>query len=301
MNIVAALAPDFALILLGVAIARLLDRSVWQGLDRLSYYVLYPALIFHAAAARPVALADAAVIGAAAASILSAGFVLGLWTRRLRHSSDVDFGGTLQNAFRFNTALAFVAVGVLPPEATSVLAIVVGCAIPLANVYSVIGLTRGSNTSIVRVARELITNPFLLAALSGLAVALSGLMLPAAVTAFSGRLSDAALPLVLITIGAALAGARLWPLDRQALAIHAIRLLLLPAGVLTVALIMRLRSVEIATLLLFAAMPTATAAHVLAARYGADRSAVALVVTQSSLLGLLTLPIWAGVAVRLLD
>ena len=46
------------------------------------------------------------------------------------------------------------------------------------------------------------------------------------------------------------------------------------------------------TLVLFAALPTASAAHVLAAGFGADRTLAATLVAQSTLLGAVTLPIW---------
>ena len=299
MNVAVALVPDFALIALGLLLSRWFAPGVWQGIDRLSYHVLYPALIFHAAAARPVAAADVFLLGLGTTAVLGTGLVLGLTTRRLRPGSALDFGARLQNTYRFNTALGFVVVGVLPASATSVMAILVGCAIPLANVFAVIGLTRGQSMSVGRLLREVVTNPFLIASLAGLVVALSNRGLPVMVEAFGARLAGAALPLVLLSIGAALAGARLWPVDRQAVAIHAIRLLVLPFAVWAVAMAFDLRGVAIATLLLFAALPTATAAHVLAARYGADRAAVALLVTQSSLLGLVTLPGWAMVAVGL--
>jgi malonate transporter len=46
------------------------------------------------------------------------------------------------------------------------------------------------------------------------------------------------------------------------------------------------------TLVLFAALPTASAAHVLAAGFGADRELSATSVAQSTLLSALTLPLW---------
>ena len=300
------LLPDFALIALGACVAPLLAEEVWRGLDRLCYFVLYPALIFAAASGRAVDPGAVLAVGGAAALILTAGLGLGLATRRLGPERDVDFGGALQNAYRFNTALGFVAIGALPPEAASALAIAVGCAIPLANVYAVAGLARGTGLSPARVAREIATNPFLLASLAGLAVALSGAALPGPAVAFVARLADAALPLVLLSIGAALAagaaagGARsLLPGSAFALALHGIRLVALPALVWAAATLAGVGGTAAATLLVFAALPTAAAAHTLAARYGADRSRVAALVLQSSLLGLLTLPVWVALAVRL--
>ena len=46
---------------------------------------------------------------------------------------------------------------------------------------------------------------------------------------------------------------------------------------------------------LFAAMPTASSAYVLAARMGGDSAYVAGLVTVSTLLGMLSIPIWLAV------
>jgi malonate transporter len=53
-------------------------------------------------------------------------------------------------------------------------------------------------------------------------------------------------------------------------------------------------------LVVFAALPTASAAHVLAAGFGASRELVATLVAQSTLLGAVTLPIWITIAELLL-
>ena len=299
MDVLLALLPDFAVIGLGAAIARLLPAEGWRALDRLSYFVLYPALLFAAAASRPIAPGALLALGALGCAVVTAGFLAALAIARLGPPVAVERAGALQNAWRFNTALGFVAVGALPPAATAALAILVGLAIPLANLFAVALLARGRSLAPGRLAREIALNPFLLASLAGVAVGLGGGHLPALPTAFVGRLADAALPIVLLALGAALAGARLWPPTRFALALHAIRLVALPAAVWSVATLLGARGTVPATLLVFAALPTATAAHVLAARYGAAPAAIAPLVMQSSLLGLLTLPPWCLVAVRL--
>ena len=293
------LLPDFAVVALGALLAPLLPGEGWRALDRLSYHVLYPALLFGAAAARPIAPAELAAVGGLACAVVTLGFALSLAVARLGPSAPVERAGALQNGWRFNTALGFVAVGVLPADAGATLAIMVGLGIPLANLYAVGLLARDRALSPARLAREVALNPFLLASLAGVAVALGGHALPALPAAFVGRLAEAALPIVLLSLGAALRGARVWPPTRFALALHAIRLLVLPATVWGVATLAGLGGITAATLLVFAALPTATAAHVLAARYGADRGAVALMVMQSSLFGLATLPLWSLAAARL--
>ena len=52
MSITLLLLPDFALILFGFFLNRITDwgRDFWSGLEKLIYYVLFPALLFHSIA-----------------------------------------------------------------------------------------------------------------------------------------------------------------------------------------------------------------------------------------------------------
>lgn len=301
MNSLHVLLPDFAIIAVGALLGRKISEDGWRHIDWLCYYLLYPALLFNAASQRPIGLDSLLTIGVLAALLVSAGFVLALSVGSLSaEGGSPNKAGVSQNAWRFNTALGFVAITALPAEASAILAIVVGVAIPLANLYAVIGLTRGHSHSLRAQLGEIALNPFLLASFLGVMVGLTGQSLPSGVSAFIGRLADAAIPVVLLSLGAALRQSQVWPPDRHSLAISGIKLLILPGLVALVVLITGARGVIPATFLIFAALPTASAAHILAARYGADRSRIAIVVMQSTALGLLTLPLWTALAALLL-
>lgn len=300
MNSLQVLLPDFAIIAVGALVGNKISEDGWRHIDWLCYYLLYPALLFNAASQRPIELDSLLLIGVLAALLVSAGFLLALSVGSLSgEGGSANKAGISQNAWRFNTALGFVAITALPTGASAILAIVVGVAIPLANLYAVFGLTRGQSHSRMGQLGEIALNPFLLASLLGVVVGLTGQAVPAGASAFIGRLADAAIPVVLLSLGAALRQSRIWPPDSYSLAISAIKLLVLPALVCLVVLITGARGIVPATLLIFAALPTASAAHVLAARYGADRSRVAIVVMQSTALGLLTLPVWTALAAHL--
>ena len=60
------LLPDFALIVLGWLICRHtpLNRPVWDGAERLVYYVLFPALLFNAILRYPLAPGSALPLAA---------------------------------------------------------------------------------------------------------------------------------------------------------------------------------------------------------------------------------------------
>ncbi|NND92748.1 MAG: AEC family transporter [Granulosicoccus sp.] len=300
MNTLVSLLPDFGIIAVGALIGSRIALASWLQIDKLCYYLFYPALLFAAASQRPIAAEALVQTGLLACAIVTAGFLLVLCAGSLsRGYSRSTRAGVSQNAWRFNTALGFVAVSALPAEAASVLAIIVGLAIPLANLYAVLAMTREQSDSRWRRLSEIALNPFLLASLAGITVGLVGKPLPPMASAFVNRLADAAIPVVLLSLGAALRQFRIWPPDRYALAIIGIKLLALPALVGSVVLLGDYRGILPATLLIFSALPTASAAHVLAARYGADRSQVATVVMQSTTMGLLTLPLWTALALRI--
>lgn len=302
MNSLQVLLPDFAVIAVGALVGKKISHDGWRYIDWLCYYLLYPALLFNAASQRPIELDSLIVIGVLASLLVSMGFVLAMCVGSLSsNNTSLDKAGISQNAWRFNTALGFVAITALPAEAAGILAIVVGVGIPLANLYAVFGLTRGQSHSRLSQLGEIALNPFLLASLLGVVVGLVGQPVPVGISSFIGRLADAAIPVVLLSLGAALRQSRIWPPDRYSLAISVIKLLALPGLVGLIVLITGARGVVPATFLIFAALPTATAAHVLAARYGADRSRVAIVVMQSTALGLLTLPVWTALAARLVQ
>jgi len=286
-----ALLPDLALIGLGAIIARWLPASAWQGLDRLNFQVLFPALLFVAAASRPIQPSDLVTIGLATWLIMGTGLALGFLLRRFGPQDWVDFAGAWQTAWRFNTALAFVAVQAFSETVAGYLAVAIGMAVPMANILAVGTLTGGSGSRRKQLL-EIIKNPFLIASLSGVCVGLFGITVPELPNQIVGRLADAALPLTLLSLGAALDWSIAFRMTRFGSGLHAVKLLVLPASVLAACVMLNVPPPVCAALTLFAALPTASAAHILAARYGADRALVASIVTQSSVAGCLTLPLW---------
>jgi predicted permease len=74
-----------------------------------------------------------------------------------------------------------------------------------------------------------------------------------------------------------------------------IRHLLMPLWALALCLLFSLSPVQATILLMFSALPTASSCYVLAARMGYDGPYVAALVTLSTLLGMLSLPLALGV------
>lgn len=294
--ILTGLLPIFLLVLLGGAVRARLSENAWAGLDRLNFEILFPALIFTAAASRPIDPSNLLIVGPLVWAVLLLGLGLGWLARPFGPSRFLDFAGGWQTAWRFNTALGFVLVTALPSADVGLYAITIGLGIPMANIFAVSALSRGEGLGVGTALRKVALNPFLLASLAGVAVGLSGVVIPAPVLAPVKMVAQAAIPVALISIGATLRWGALARLDRFSGILVGTKLVALPAVVAGVALLLGVSAPIVPVLVIFAALPTASAAHVLAAGFGADRALAATLIAQSTLLSAVTLPVWMAVA-----
>ncbi len=294
--ILTGLVPSFLLVLLGGLLRKRLSENAWQGLDRLNFEILFPALIFTAASSRPIDPGQLLITGPLVWAVLLLGLGLGWLARPFGPLRFLDFAGGWQTAWRFNTALGFVVVSALPSADVSLYAITIGLGIPMANIFAVSALSRGEGLGLAVALRKVALNPFLLASLAGVAVGLSGVAIPLPIMAPITMLSQAAIPVALISIGATLNWRALGKLDRFSGILVATKLVMLPLAVALVAMAFGISHPIVPVLVVFAALPTASAAHVLASGFGADRQLVATLIAQSTLLSAVTLPVWMVVA-----
>tara|TARA_R110002096_G_scaffold74746_4_gene176940 strand:+ start:2576 stop:3493 length:918 start_codon:yes stop_codon:yes gene_type:complete len=296
LTILAALIPVFLLVGLGGLVRNRLSENAWTGLDRLNFDILFPALLFSATASRPIPLTQVAVIGVSVWALLFAAMVLAYLCRRWGPDTFIDFAGLWQCSWRFNTALGLVAAQSLAPAATALMPIVVGMAVPMANILAVSALSRGNGLGLFKTIKTVAMNPFFLASFSGVLVGISGTTIPAPIMAPIDLLAAAAIPLALLSIGATMDWTALARLDLFRGLLNTIKLMVMPIMAILISLLFTLSPDHAAALIVFAALPTASAAHVLAAGFGAARRPVATMIAQSTLISAVTLPIWVYIA-----
>ncbi len=286
------LLPDFLLILLGYLLCRHtpLNRPVWDGAERLVYYLLFPCLLFHSIVRNPLRLDTAMPLATAALAVVGAGIFLAyalLWMPRVNrrlHASGA------QTAFRFNSYVALaLAERLAGGPGVASMAVVISVCVPVCNVAAVWPLARHGGHGY---ARELARNPLIIATVSGLLASLLGLHLPDLVATTLSRIGAAALPLGLMAVGAGLQLGALREGPRLAGALMTIRHLLLPAWALLLMTWLPLPPAQQAVVVAFAALPTASSAYVLAVRMGGHAGYTAGLVTVSTLIGMVALPLW---------
>ena len=289
------LLPDFLLIALGCLLCRktALDRPVWDAAERLVYYLLFPVLLFNSILKSPLQPAQTLSLAAASLGVTAAGIGIALAIGRWPGIDTRRHASGAQTAYRFNSYIGLALAERLGgPPGLAWMALCIALCVPLANVAAVWPLARHGGHSY---RRELLRNPLILSTLAGLLANAAGLRLPDAVSTTLQRIGLAALPLGLMATGAGLRIGGLKASPGLAAALMVVRHALLPALAIGLTAALALPSEQRQIVVLFAALPTSSSTYVLAARMGGDGGYVAGLVTLSTLLGMVSVPLWLAV------
>ena len=292
MSTALLLLPDFLLIVIGFVLCRhtALNRSVWDGVERLVYYVLFPVLLFNSILKSPLQPAQTLALAAGSVGTVACGIVLALALGRWPGVDARMHASGSQTAFRFNSYIGLALAERLGgPNGLAWMALSIALCVPLCNVAAVWPLARHGGHSY---GRELLRNPLILSTVAGLIANLAGLHFPEAMATTLQRIGLAALPLGLMGAGAGLRLGGLKDAPGLAAALMAVRHAILPAVAIGLTAVLALPPEQRVIVVLFASLPTASSAYVLAARMGGDGAYVAGLVTLSTLLGMLSIPLW---------
>ncbi len=296
MSFAILLIPDFALILFGFVLNRITNwgRDFWSGLEKLIYFVLFPALLFNSIAKQKLDFVLAAPALKTALLTVAIGILVAYAAKWVVKADEKSYTSSFQTAFRFNSYVGLAIAGRLHGEAgIAAFGIVIGMVVPLCNIASVWMLAKGSEVS---VWKELIQNPLILATVGGVLYSLSGLPLPEVMQMLISRMGAASLACGLLAVGAALT---MTNVGRNAPLITynmVVKLIIMPVTAIALARWFGVSGVYFDMVVLFGALPTATSAYILAVRMGGNGPVVAQSITVSTLFGMLSIPIWLGVA-----
>ena len=292
MNIITILVPDFTLILIGFILMRTTDwgQSFWTSLKKLVYFILFPALLFVSTARTPLDFHATGKLLQVALLAVSCGIALGWLAKPLFRPGPMIFESGVQTAFRFNSYIALAVAFRLAGEAgTSLMALIIGFAVPVCNMAAVHALAHRNQGTLLK---ELAKNPLLIATASGTLFNLAGGSLPEVVAVTLARMGSASIALGLLMVGA---GLKLTGLA-EARGISAyfvfVKLIALPAIALGLGRWMALPPLQLQIAVMFCALPTASSAYVLATRMGGNGTLVAFLISAGTLLSIATLPLW---------
>lgn len=292
MSIVLLVLPDFLLIGLGWVLFHKLKFSseFFRGAEQLVYFVLFPALLFHSITQTPISLSGAYTLLQATIGVMAFGVAMAWLAVPVLRPEPLAHASVAQCAYRFNTYMGLsIAGGMGGASAQTIMAVIVGFAVPLSNVAAVHALARQNGG---KVFGEIIRNPFIIATVLALIFNIFTIPIPKTVDVTLGRLGACAIAIGLMCVGATLSlhGGRGYA--KLMTWMISVRLLVIPVAAIFIGWALDLSLIERQTLLLFSALPTASSAYVLAARMGGDGRLVAVTMSLGTLLSALTIPLW---------
>jgi predicted permease len=296
-----ALAPVVLLIAFGFAMrARgFLPDAFWPHAERLSYFVLLPALFIHG-----LATADLSGVPVASLALVLAGTVLAtslllVAARPLMPVDGAAFTSIFQGGIRFNNYVGVtMAAGLFGAKGVALAAVANAAIVPTVNVLCVLVFARfgTARPSIKGVLRQLATNPLIIACAIGIALQVSGLGLPPGLEGTMRALGQASLPLGLLCVGAALefGSARAWvgPIVVSSL----VKFGLMPLVTYAALTIAGLGGTAAIIALLFHALPTASSSYILARQLGGDAPLMAGITAAQTVLAGAVIPLVLALA-----
>ena len=298
--VIAALLPVFILIVLGVVLKRSLMRldTQWHGLERLTYFVLFPMLLIQTLVKADLSKVPVAGVGGALLLSALAMSLLCLALRPALSRLEIDgpaFTSIFQGATRWQTYVALsVSANMFGDVGLALASVAMVAIIPLVNVFSVAVLAHYASPekqSARAIVMTVIRNPLIWACAIGLFINVVHLPLPKIWHEVADALSRSSLAIGLLVTGA---GLHLEGLLRPSLSATigvAFKLVLMPVLALGLAAWFGLSGNSLAIVAICAAVPTSPSAYVLARQMGGEEKKREQSIKLQTILAAVTMPV----------
>ncbi|WP_042884229.1 AEC family transporter [Cupriavidus necator] len=286
------LVPDFSLILIGWLLVRYspFDRAFWSGVERLVYFVLFPALLLQSTNSAVFDFSSTSAMLGLALLVMASGMAGGYAVKWVLRPDALSFASGVQTAFRFNSYIGLALASRLGgSEGLALMAVIVGCTVPLCNVAAVWALARHGETALWK---ELARNPLILATAGGLLTNLMGLHAPEVLAMTLNRLGSASTALGLMTVGAGLQMSGATGTVGPVAWWTGVKLLAMPCVAWLVGRHLPLTALQYQIVVLYASLPTASSAYILAVRMGGNGPMVAATISVMTVAAIVTTPLW---------
>ncbi|MDP6967566.1 MAG: AEC family transporter [Gammaproteobacteria bacterium] len=290
----------------GYALSRFLltDDAFWQGVSRLCYWVLFPLMLVKVLSGADFSgswLGSLVVVLLGALLLMLAySLLVGRWLGLAGPS----VSSMVQGNLRHNTFIGIAIMGdIMGLRGVELAALVTAILVSAVNVLCVISLLRlnggGEQTMQRLLAKELLRNPLIVAVVIGVALNISGWHLPGLALQTMDLLSRAALPMLLLAVGASMKLRAItgnWP---ALLTVLLGKGLFMPAFTMLATMALGLPAEVVLVAVVFTALPTAASAYALAQQLKGDVLLMADIISVQTLFSMVTLTLWLLVVVQI--
>jgi malonate transporter len=291
--------PVFLLVVLGALLKRWrqIDRDMWNGLEQLGFFVLFPSLLFTTLANAEfsgIAAGDIAIGSIGSVTLIALMLALAWPLFRSAGVSAPAYTSVFQTSTRWN---AFIALAITEklygPQSLALVALVATLIIIPINFYNIGVLVwfGGGTRSLKTFAQKILTNPMIIGSMLGVAVNLFEIPIYQPLMQAAELVAGTSLSLGLIMVGAGLKLAdALKPRPLAALPV-VLKLIFMPLIMTGAAYALGMRGEPLLTIAMGASVPTAMNGYVLAKQMGGDAPLYAAVATLQTIASFFTIPI----------
>ena len=297
-----AVFPIFAIIFIGKIVKHkwINSEEFWRSHEKISYFMLFPAVMFNYITQTTFSSGELSKLVFCLIIIITIISSIVIYIQEKHIAEDPRlFTSVFQGSVRYNNYLFLGISGSLyGAPGLEIAAAVTGYMIIFTNAISILVfnhyIEKRKYDSLLEALLDLLKkfslNPLILSSIAGFAFNHSGIEMNIAVRKILTILSDSALAMSLMCLGAEIKfrinSQDLTPIIRACL----IKLILMPIVAYFILTLMNISGMPKAIAILFSSLPCASTSFVLARQMGGDPKSITSIITLSIILGVFTIP-----------
>lgn len=287
-----SLVPVFGLILIGYFFKRISfpSHEFWPLADKLTYFVLMPALLIYTLSKAKFDINSLNLVLVSLLAIFLTMIFLIVFNK-LSPTNNSSFTSIVQGGIRFNTYV-FLALSssIFGNEGLILSAIILTFAIPFINILCVTVFaiySQNNKLDFIYLVKSIVKNPLIIGCFIGGSLNILNISLPISISNIFKILSEAALPLGLLSIGYALVLKDMKNVKKDLFISSFAKFMILPIFIYVLGNLFNLNETMIAILVLFSLLPTAPSSFILARQLGGDLPLMTTIITVQTLVSAL--------------
>ena len=287
--------PIFLFILIGMLIRRLgwVSEATLKQMDGIGFRILLSTQLFYSVYRADRDLTQYGKPLLFSLAVTAVIFLASLLIFTLLEKEPRRRGPMIQCMIRYNFAIFGMAVvtALYGAEKTGLIAVLAAVIIPVTSTIAAIlfEIYRGGKISPAKLLLNILKNPFLIGAVLGMVLLLSGLRLPQVLESVVSDISGMATPYCLIVLGGSIHLSRIGDYGRSLKIAVIGKSLLIPLLFIPLAVVLGFCGETLAALAVMLACPTAVSGFTLANQCGADGELAGQLVVITTLLSIVTM------------
>ena len=292
--------PIFLIALLGSVIRRkwLTSDEFWRGLEKLSFYILFPTAIFEYSSKIDLNSSEFIKLTTALiSSTLIVSIMLVLYQTR-RPYSGVQFTSVFQGATRYNNYIFFaLAAALFGQEGLTIVAAISPYLLIATNITAIISFTHyipkgeglTKRKSFVLMVKSIGTNPFIIASIGGVIFSYLELTLNIGIEKTIHNLATSALTIGMLIVGAGIKIKIKPEYFQQIIFTSSVKLIIMPIITFIVLWLMGITGTARSVGIMFSCLPCAGSSYILSRQLGGDPETMSSIITFTTIFSILSL------------